>query len=174
MIHHSVKQQCNIKWHDWITECQTPASSQPSGPIASMILCCIAAPLQPWSWLTRPWSRLHLDFTGLFLGEMFLVLIDTRLKWIKVFVTSSSTSSMISGELKSTFDSFGYIRVSITERCGVFLNMWTAILCSSRFILSVIFPHNLTLHNTYFLIVLVLAFAVVYSHWHLFLWWTQF
>ena len=33
------------------------------------------APLHPWKWSTRPWSRLHLDFAGPFLGKMFLVLV---------------------------------------------------------------------------------------------------
>jgi len=32
------------------------------------------APLHPWKWPSHPWSRLHLDYAGPFLGNMFLVL----------------------------------------------------------------------------------------------------
>ena len=30
------------------------------------------APLHPWEWPSRPWSNLHLDFAGPFLGHMWL------------------------------------------------------------------------------------------------------
>ena len=29
------------------------------------------APLHPWEWPDRPWSRLHLDFAGPFMKRMF-------------------------------------------------------------------------------------------------------
>ena len=41
--------------------CQSEQSSPP--PV----------PLSPWQWPSRPWSRLHLDFAGLFESHMFLV-----------------------------------------------------------------------------------------------------
>ena len=34
------------------------------------------APLQPWSWPSRPWQRVHLDFAGPFQGAMFLIAVD--------------------------------------------------------------------------------------------------
>ena len=36
------------------------------------------APLHPWSWPTRPWVRLHLNYAGPVQGEMILVLIDAH------------------------------------------------------------------------------------------------
>lgn len=36
------------------------------------------APLCPWSWPTRPWARLHLDYAGPINGKMFLILIDAH------------------------------------------------------------------------------------------------
>ena len=33
-------------------------------------------PLHPWEFPARPWSRLHIDFAGPFLGKMFVVLVD--------------------------------------------------------------------------------------------------
>ena len=40
------------------------------------------APLYPWEWLSQPWSRLHLDFAGSFLGHMYLVVVDTYSQWL--------------------------------------------------------------------------------------------
>ena len=36
-----------------------------------------AAPLHPWEWPSRPWSCLHINYTGPFEGHMFLVVDDT-------------------------------------------------------------------------------------------------
>ena len=40
-----------------------------------------SAPMQPWSWPTRPWSRFHVDFAGPLDGRMFLIVVDTDSKW---------------------------------------------------------------------------------------------
>lgn len=29
------------------------------------------APLHPWEWPDRPWSRIHADYAGPFMGSMF-------------------------------------------------------------------------------------------------------
>ena len=34
------------------------------------------APLHPWEWPQRLWSRLHADFAGPFHGHMFLIVVD--------------------------------------------------------------------------------------------------
>ena len=73
------------------------------------------APLQPWSWPSRPWSRLHLDFARPFLGKMFLIVIDAYSKWIEAFITSSSTSSVVIEELKTTFARFGLSELIVTD-----------------------------------------------------------
>ena len=36
------------------------------------------APLHPWEWPHEHWVRSHLDYTGLFLGKMFLIVIDAH------------------------------------------------------------------------------------------------
>ena len=61
-----------------------------SNDIASTVRHCLecqqqqptpaVAPLHPWSWPTRPWARLHLDYAGPFQGKMILVLIDAHSK----------------------------------------------------------------------------------------------
>ena len=37
-------------------------------------------PLIPRNWPTRPWSRLHIDYLGPFLGHMWLLIVDTHSK----------------------------------------------------------------------------------------------
>ena len=62
-------------------ECQSVQSSPP------------LAPLHPWKWPTRPWSRLHLDFAGPLFGKMFLILIDPHSKWIEAFCTTNAIAN---------------------------------------------------------------------------------
>ena len=51
------------------------------------------APLHPWEWPAKPWSRLHLDFAGPYLDHMFLVIVDAHSKWLDVQIMQSITSS---------------------------------------------------------------------------------
>ena len=48
------------------TECQM---YQPTPPVA---------PLHPWSWPTRPWAQLHLDYAGPFEGKVILIIVDAH------------------------------------------------------------------------------------------------
>ena len=79
--------QCN--------ECQTCQATPPQ------------LPLHPWTWPSRPWSRLHLDYAGPVNGKMFLIVIDAHSKWIEAFCTPNATSSAVINELKPLFAQFG-------------------------------------------------------------------
>ena len=49
-------------------------------------------PLHPWEWRSRPWSRVHIDYAGPFMGKMFLFIISAYSKWLDVhFITSATT-----------------------------------------------------------------------------------
>ena len=56
---------------DCYTECQMFQSVLP------------VVPLQPWTWPTCPWFKLHLDFAGPMFGKMFLILIDANLNGLR-------------------------------------------------------------------------------------------
>ena len=56
------------------------------------------AHLRHWSWPTRPWARLHLDYAGLVDGKMFLILTDAHSKWIEAFHTKTATSAVVVDE----------------------------------------------------------------------------
>ena len=80
------------------------------------------APLQPWSWPTRPWSRLHLDYAGPVGGKMYLILIDAHSKWIEAFCTASSTSAAVIAELKPLFAQFGLPETIVTDNGTCFVS----------------------------------------------------
>ena len=48
---------------DMVKKCKNCQESRPSPPVA---------PLHPWEWPSQPWSRIHVDFAGPFLGEMYV------------------------------------------------------------------------------------------------------
>ena len=51
------------------------------------------APLHPWEWPGKPWSRIHIDYAGPFQGRMFLVIVDSHSKWLEDHVTHSASSA---------------------------------------------------------------------------------
>ena len=66
------------------------------------------APIHPWPWPSRPWSRLHIDFAGpLKNNTMLLVIIDAFSKWIEVFPMATVTSSATISKLRMIFAQFG-------------------------------------------------------------------
>ncbi|KAK0055996.1 DDE-type integrase/transposase/recombinase [Biomphalaria pfeifferi] len=65
------------------------------------------APLHPWQWSERPWERIHIDFAGSFMNNMFLIILDAHTKWAEVFPVSSTQSSSTIEFLTETFSRFG-------------------------------------------------------------------
>ena len=65
------------------------------------------APLHPWLWPPRPWSRIHIDYAGPFLGSYFLVIVDAHSKWIEAIPMKSITSTATIEKLRWVFSHFG-------------------------------------------------------------------
>ena len=78
------------------------------------------SPLHPWEWPDRPWSRLHIDHAGPFLGKYFLVLVDAHSKWMEVlFVPSTSTSCTIQ-KLRGIFATHGLPETLVSDNATCF------------------------------------------------------
>lgn len=77
-------------------------------------------PLQPWSFPPEPWSRIHLDFAGPFMGSMFLVLVDPFSKWIDVKVMSNITAENTILQLRGIFANFGLPECIVTDNGPTF------------------------------------------------------
>ena len=71
--------------------------------------------LHPWEWPDKPWSRLHADFAGPFLGHMFLILVDAHSKWLDIYTMSSITTEATIGNLKASFSTHGLPDVLVTD-----------------------------------------------------------
>ncbi len=49
-------------------------------------------PLKPWTWLSKPWERVHVDFVGPFQGSTLFIVVDTHSKWPEVYPMKSITA----------------------------------------------------------------------------------
>ena len=77
-------------------------------------------PLHPWEWPNRPWTRIHVDYAGPFMGKMFLVLIDAHSKWMEVQPVCSATSSNTISALRTIFATFGLPEILVSDNGSVF------------------------------------------------------
>ena len=66
-----------------------------------------AAPFHPWEWLEKPWSRIHIDHAGPFMGQLFLIVIDVYSKWIEVYPTCSTSATATVELIGSAFATHG-------------------------------------------------------------------
>ena len=78
------------------------------------------APIQPWEWPERPWSRVHIDYAGPLLGHMFLVVVDAHSKWMDVRAVRSATTSTTLTELRSIFATHGIPELLVSDNGSVF------------------------------------------------------
>ncbi|KAL5505800.1 hypothetical protein EMCRGX_G007305 [Ephydatia muelleri] len=89
-----------------VSKCPQCQAARPSPPVA---------PLQPWSWPTRPWARLHIDDAGPVEGQMLLVVIDAHSKWIEVEVGKDATAEATIQRLRIIFSRFGIPETVMTD-----------------------------------------------------------
>ena len=78
------------------------------------------APIQPWEWPERPWSRLHIDYAGPLLGHMFLVVVDAHSKWMEVKMVKTATTSTTLTALRSIFATHGIPELLVSDNGPVF------------------------------------------------------
>ena len=46
------------------------------------------APVHHWENAAQPWTRVHIDFAGPFMGKVFLLMVDSYSKWIEAYPLS--------------------------------------------------------------------------------------
>ena len=51
-----------------------------------------AVPVHRWGWLSSPWQRIHIHFSGPFLNSMFLVVVDAYSRWLEIDRMNTITS----------------------------------------------------------------------------------
>ena len=80
------------------------------------------APLHPWEYPKRPWSRIHVDYAGPYQGKMLLVIIDAFTKWLEVHVMNSSTAEATVEKLRTTFATFGIPETVVSDNGTCFVS----------------------------------------------------
>lgn len=73
------------------------------------------APMHPWEWPAKPWSRLHIDYAGPLYGKMFLVCIDAHSKFMDVFIVNSATSANTIEKLRTMFATHGLPETMVSD-----------------------------------------------------------
>ena len=71
--------------------------------------------LHPWEWPDKPLSRLHANFTGPFLGHMFLILVDAHSNCMDIYTMSSIMSEASVDNPKASFSTHGLPDVLVTD-----------------------------------------------------------
>ena len=77
-------------------------------------------PLSPWTWPTRPWERIHVDYCGPVNGNMLLVIADACTKWLDVHVTTRSTAEVTIEKLRESFSCWGIPKTIVTDNATCF------------------------------------------------------
>ena len=96
---------------DLVKNCRVCQESRASPP---------TAPLHPWQWPSQPWSRLHLDFAGPYMGHMYLIIVDAHSKWLKAHIISTITSEKTIETLRSVFANHGLPQMIVTDNGSSF------------------------------------------------------
>ena len=78
--------------------CEICQTNRPSPP---------KAPLHPWEWPSRPWSRIHINHAGPFQGKLFLIIIDAHSKLIDVHIVNSTSAESTIAKLRTLFATHG-------------------------------------------------------------------
>ena len=81
-----------------------------------------AAPLHPWTWPSRVYQRVHVDFMVPFQGAMLLVVVDAYSKWPDVFEMQNTTASRTIEWLRSLFCSYGYPEQLVSDNGPQFVS----------------------------------------------------
>ena len=78
------------------------------------------APMHPWEWPKRAWSRIHIDYAGPIKGKMILVIVDAHSKWIEALTVNAATSNATIGKLQSVFTTHGLPEVIVSDNGTAF------------------------------------------------------
>ena len=66
-----------------VKQCNQCQLNRPSLPAVLM---------HPWEWPDHPWDRVHVDYPGPFMGQMFLIVIDAYSKWMEIEIVKFATA----------------------------------------------------------------------------------
>ena len=79
-----------------------------------------AAILHPWEIARKPWSRIHLDHAGPFLGRLFFIVVDAHTKWVDAYTVASTSTEHTLEKLRTSFAVQGIPDSIVTDNASGF------------------------------------------------------
>ena len=76
--------------------------------------------MHPWEWPARPWSCIHIDYAGPFLGKMFLIVVEAHSKWMEVELVPATTSAHTIQKLRAMFGTHGLPELLVSDNGTAF------------------------------------------------------
>ena len=70
----------------------------------------------------KPWTRIHIDYAGPFLGKRLLVAVDATSRWIETHIMSSTTSTATVNKLREIFAQHGLPEVLVSDNAANFIS----------------------------------------------------
>jgi len=98
---------------DLVSSCNACQSSRSLPPVA---------PLHPWSWPDKPWSRIHMDYAGPVNNQMLFVVVDSFSKWMEVLPVKTASASVTIEKLRALFATHGIPEIIASDNGTHFVN----------------------------------------------------
>ena len=86
------------------------------------------ATIHPWEWPKHPWTRIHIDLAGPFMGKMFLLIVDAHSKQLDIHCLNSVTTETTIEKLRATFGTHGLPEVIVSNN-GFKIFTWRNGIC---------------------------------------------
>jgi len=93
------------------------------------------ASVHPWSYPSKPWSRLHVDYAGPVNGSMYLVVVCAYSKYPEIIKMKSTTSTATIAALRELFSRHGLCEVLVSDNGPQFVSQEFEMFCMNNGIL---------------------------------------
>ena len=80
----------------------------------------VQAPVHPWTFPSKPWSRIHIDFPGPISGTTYLVVVDAY-SFPEVVKMTSTTSTATANALRDIFSRHGLPEIMVSDNGPQFI-----------------------------------------------------
>ncbi|XP_037930616.1 uncharacterized protein K02A2.6-like [Teleopsis dalmanni] len=77
---------------------------------------------KPWPATLRPWSRLHIDYAGPFMGINFFIVVDAHSKWVEVKITSTINAIRTIELMREIFATHGIPDTIVSDNGRTFVS----------------------------------------------------
>jgi len=93
------------------------------------------ATVHPWSYPSKPWSRVHVDYAGPVNGAMYLVVVCAYSKYPEIIKMKSTTSAATIAVLRELFSRHGLCEVLVSDNGPQFVSLEFETFCMNNGIL---------------------------------------